>query len=232
MICRFARQLFQVRLNNLLISSKCCFTLDQRWIYKFETYNPLSVKSFLIKLPQQLFKFHTFNEKAGKVASSVNDAIGPDKDSALQYGLNTPNNPITKLPSLGEGGSAGNALGGLLPGEAQQAVGPPSGDKSKSFGNNDFWVVKIRDRSKPIKVKASIEALPNPARDYTNVIIGYDYNSGTATVVDLAGHVLETFAITDRTVPVNLSRYPDGIYIVNIKTDKGSEGVKVIKNNK
>ena len=173
-----------------------------------------------------------FNEKAGKVANSVNDAIGPDRDSPLQYGINTPSNPITKLPSLGEGGAAGDALGGLLPGEAQQAVGPPSGDKSKSFGNNDFWVVKIRDRSKPIKVKASIEALPNPARDYTNVIIGYDYNSGTATVVDLAGHVLETFSITGRTVPVNLSRYPDGIYIVNIKTDKGSEGVKVIKSNK
>jgi hypothetical protein len=169
------------------------------------------------------------DEETGKATKKINDAIGPDKDSRLQYGLNTPNNPLGNAPSLGSGGS-GDALGGLLPGADQAPSLPGSRDKAKSYGTTDFWVVKLGDRDKPTKVKAGIEAMPNPARDYTNVIIGYDYASGTATLVDLAGHTLDSFALNgDRTVPVNLSRYPDGIYIVNVKTEKGSEGVKIIK---
>jgi hypothetical protein len=171
-----------------------------------------------------------FNEQAGKLTKGINDAVGPDKDSAMQYGVNSPNNPLSKVPSLGSGGSGGG-IGGLLPGQGQQATLPASGDKARSFGYPDFWVVKLRDKDKLLKVKASIEAFPNPAHDFTNVIIGYEYYSGTATVVDLAGHTLETFPISGRTIPVDLSRYPDGIYIVNVKTDKGgSEGVKVMKN--
>jgi hypothetical protein len=59
--------------------------------------------------------------------------------------------------------------------------------------------------------------------------VGYDFENGTATVADLAGHVLQQFDITSRTVPVDLSRYPEGIYVVNIKTNVQSDGVKVIK---
>jgi hypothetical protein len=40
---------------------------------------------------------------------------------------------------------------------------------------------------------------------------------------------LQQFDITSRTVPVDLSRYPEGIYVVNIKTNVQSDGVKVIK---
>jgi hypothetical protein len=48
-------------------------------------------------------------------------------------------------------------------------------------------------------------------------------------VVDLAGHILQQFEITERTVPIDLQGYPEGVYIVNIKTDVQSSGVKVIK---
>ena len=170
-----------------------------------------------------------FNEEASSLTKKVNEAIGPAKDSRLQYGLNTPNDPLSKLPSLGSGGSGDGGLGGLLPGSGQSPNIPASRDKAKSFGTSDFWIVKLRDKDKPSKPKASIEALPNPAKDYTNIIIGYDYQSGTASIVDLAGHTLNTFPINGRTVPVQLGSYPDGIYIVNIQTEKGSEGVKVIK---
>ena len=104
-----------------------------------------------------------------------------------------------------------------------------TGDKSSGKGSNDFWVVKLKDKSKPKEDKRPVEAIPNPAMDFTNVIVGYDYNKGTATVVDLAGHTLQQFAITDRTIPIDLQGLPEGIYIVNIKTDKGSDGVKIIK---
>ena len=132
------------------------------------------------------------NKQTANAAKKINDAVGPDKDSALKYGVNAPNNPLKSPVSLG-GGGAGEGLGGLLPDARRPPSIPASGQKGKSFGNKDFWVVKMGDKDKPKKAKASIEAMPNPAHDYTNVIIGYDYLSGTAMVVDIAGHTLDTF---------------------------------------
>ena len=90
-------------------------------------------------------------------------------------------------------------------------------------------MVKLKDKDKKKEAREKIEAIPNPAVDYTNVIVGYEFEKGTATLVDLAGHVLQQFKITERTVPIDLQGLPEGIYIVNIKTDKGNDGVKVIK---
>jgi hypothetical protein len=104
-----------------------------------------------------------------------------------------------------------------------------TGDKSTGKGSNDFWVVKLKDKDKKKKTAAAVEAIPNPAMEYTNVIVGYDYTKGTATLVDLAGRVLQSFSITDRTIPIDLNGLPEGIYVVNIKTDKGNDGVKIIK---
>lgn len=99
----------------------------------------------------------------------------------------------------------------------------------KNKGTSDFLVIKIGDEKKPKKERESIEAFPNPTEQYTNIIVGYEFEKGTATVVDLAGRVLQTFEVNSRTIPVDLGNYPAGIYIVNIKTGKKSNGVKVIK---
>ena len=107
-----------------------------------------------------------------------------------------------------------------------------SGDKSTTLGSNDFWVVKLQDQLVPLAVQSSIEAIPNPVSTFTNIIIGYEYETGMATVVDLAGRTLQQFAISSRTVPIDMSRYPEGIYVVNIKTNVQSEGIKVIKKTK
>ena len=68
--------------------------------------------------------------------------------------------------------------------------------------------------------------------DYTNVIVGYEFKKGTATLVDIAGHVLQQFEITERTVPIDLNGLPEGIYIVNIKTEVQNSGVKIVKSSK
>ena len=164
--------------------------------------------------------------------NKINNAIGSKKEqeSGFKYGLNAPTGSIG-LPSLGSGNNSGSSsgAGGPLPSGMNEKKLPASRDKKNSYGNTDFWVVKLRDKSKPPKVKAFIEALPNPASTFTNVIVGYDFIDGTATVVDIAGHILQQFKITSRTVPVDLSRYPDGIYVVNIKTNVQNDGVKVVK---
>lgn len=104
-----------------------------------------------------------------------------------------------------------------------------SKDRNGNIGGNDFWVVKLKDKTKLEKVKSSLEAIPNPAKTYTNVIIGYDFKNGTATIIDMAGRILQEINITSRTVPVNLSRYSEGVYIIKIQTDVKTESVKVIK---
>lgn len=110
--------------------------------------------------------------------------------------------------------------------------GSANKDKSKNIGGKDFWVVKLKDEQKPDVVKASIEAIPNPAGNFTNVIVGYDFTEGTATLVDLNGRVLQRFDITSRTIPIDLTGLPEGIYIVNIKTEDKNESVKIIRNEK
>lgn len=157
----------------------------------------------------------------------INDAIGKETDSRFKFGINSPVGGLN-LPSMG----SGNSTNGSSSSNGQNTKKlPASRDKFNSFGNNDFWVVKLKDKTKPKVVKVSVEAIPNPATNFTNIIIGYEFESGTATVVDMAGRILQQFSITNRTVPVDLSRYPNGVYVVNIKTNVQSDGVKIIKSN-
>ena len=155
----------------------------------------------------------------------LNDAVNKETDSRFKFGLNTPTGALN-LPSLGSGNSDKESNSSKPQNEKKL---PASKDKFTSFGSNDFWVVKLKDKTKPIAVKVSVEAIPNPTAFFTNIIIGYEFEKGTATVVDMMGRVLQQFTITTRTVPVDLSLYPDGLYIINIKTNIQSDGVKVIK---
>jgi len=108
-----------------------------------------------------------------------------------------------------------------------------SKDKNGNIGGNDFWVVKLKDNIKLEKIREKgLEAIPNPVVTYTNVIIGYEYEKGVATVVDMAGRTLQSLSITGQTIPVDLSRYPEGVYIINIRTNVQSDGVKVIRRGK
>jgi hypothetical protein len=131
---------------------------------------------------------------------------------------------LTPSPSPKERGA-----GKTSPNPSKGGGFKPSGDKSSGIGSNDFWVVKLKDKQKPKPVMKPVEAIPNPAGDFTNIIVGYDYTKGTATLVDIAGHVLQQFDITERTIPIDLEGLPEGVYVVNIKTDVQNSGVKIIK---
>jgi hypothetical protein len=117
---------------------------------------------------------------------------------------------------------------------AGTSSGTMSRDKYSGKGNNDYWVVKLGDKDKKKKQekRTQLEAIPNPAGQYTNVIVGFDFNSGTASVFDLAGRQLQHFDVSSRTIPLEMSGLPEGIYIVEVKTDKGTDSVKVIKSEK
>jgi len=112
---------------------------------------------------------------------------------------------------------------------AGTSKGDVSRDRYTGQGKNDFWVVKLRDKDKKKEERKSIEAFPNPAVQYTNVVIGYDFIGGTGYVYDLSGRQLQTFKVKDRTVPVDLGSYPEGIYLIKIKTEVQEDGIKVMK---
>lgn len=117
--------------------------------------------------------------------------------------------------------------GYLLAGTSNGGI---SRDKKTAKGGNDFWVVKLRDKEKEEKERITLEAIPNPASSFTNVIITFEYKEGTATLYDLSGRSLQTITITgERTVPIELNGLPQGIYVIEIKTDTEKGGVKVIK---
>lgn len=114
---------------------------------------------------------------------------------------------------------------------AGTSKGEVSRDKQSHFGGSDFWIVKLKDKEKKDKEKYKIEAVPNPTISYTNVIVTYDYKDGSATLYDLNGRNLQSVELTgEKTIPINLSNYPQGIYLIEIKTDVSTDGVKVIKN--
>jgi hypothetical protein len=106
-----------------------------------------------------------------------------------------------------------------------------SGDRSSGIGRQDFWVVKLKDKQKPKEDKKVIEAFPNPTRQYTNVIVNHEFETGTATVFDIMGRQLQQFDITDRTVAVDLGNQPEGVYIIEIATNVEKNSVKIIKGN-
>ena len=116
--------------------------------------------------------------------------------------------------------------GYLLAGTSQGKV---SRDRASSIGRSDFWVVKLKDKKKKKEKKSPIEAFPNPTQQYTNVIVGYEFEKGTATVFDLTGRQLQQFEISNSTVPVDLGGYPVGIYIVEISTNVQNDAIKVVK---
>ncbi len=169
--------------------------------------------------------------------STVNDARTQAndfiKDQTDGLGLNKEKD----LGGLKLGGQLAPSGGpSVIPGDgsSNEETGPKKGlkqsrDKKASYGNRDFWVVKLKDKDKKVKDKKTIEAFPNPVVEYTNVIVGFDFTKGSLSVYDLGGHQLQTFPINERTVPVNLAAYPEGIYIISVVTDKGEGSLKVMK---
>ncbi len=178
-------------------------------------------------------KSSQINETVSSESASVQDNLNKSvegNNSALKAGVNLPSGQLLN-PKSGGSGDLLNDLGKSMEMKGAKPGLRTSKDKKMNFGNRDYWIVKLWDKDRPEHEKTKIEALPNPATTYTNIIVGYEFNSGTASVYDLSGRLLQNFKIEDRTVPVNLSSYPVGIYIVEIVTDVSRNSIKVIKGN-
>lgn len=108
--------------------------------------------------------------------------------------------------------------------------GKKSRDKSTTSQGYDFWAVKIRENNKQEIAKPIIEAAPNPTNNFSNIIIGYDYEEGSIGIFDIAGKQLFASTIKkSRTIPLDFSKYMTGVYIVEVKTNVQTNSVKIQK---
>lgn len=171
----------------------------------------------------------------GHAQTEVSDSKKKDKEGINDYVLIKTNDKGEEqwTQTVGSGGedilrkAIETRDGGYL--LAGTSTGTASRDRNSGQGRNDFWVVKLKDKKKKEEKKNPIEAYPNPTLHYSNVIVGYEFDKGTATVYDLMGRQLQQFEITDRTIPVDLGSMPEGIYIVEIRTNVQNDSVKIVK---
>ena len=207
-----------------------------------ETYNygKIDVLTSIVENPDgsYLIGGYAQSESVQSPVSSVQKAVGKKSD---KEGIN--DYIALKINAKGEEiwtqsvGSKGDEVlkklletrdGGYL--LAGTSNGNASRDKNSTKGGTDFWVVKLRDKEKEEELKITVEAMPNPAISFTNVIVNFDYQNGTATLYDLNGRSLQTQTLKgEHTIPMEVSHLPQGIYLIEIKTNTQTGSVKVIK---
>ncbi len=102
---------------------------------------------------------------------------------------------------------------------------PPASKRNDA----DFFLVKVADKDKKVRPKLPLEAIPNPAGDYTRIVLGKKYRKGHVRIADLHGNLLQEFDIDgSRIIPVAMP-YPPGIYIIGVEADDMYNSIKVIK---
>lgn len=108
------------------------------------------------------------------------------------------------------------------------------GTRIKKGGKNNanFWIVKLKDLDKKETVKKLIEAMPNPVKDYTTVVLGYEYKKGTVALYDINGRLISQKEIKgSRMIPVSTQDLSRGVYVVHVKTDVQEDSIKILKAN-
>lgn len=165
-------------------------------------------------------------EQTTALTDGINKKIDAYNNSAFKVGVNGPVGDLLN-PKSGTNSKSGS--------QQFENFGPKPGikisrDKKVSYGGRDFWVVKLKNKEQKAKDELNIVAYPNPTNAYTNIVIGFEFDRGSLSVYDIGGRELESFKIEQNTVAVNLSAHPTGVYIIKVKTNKGSESIKIIKN--
>lgn len=99
------------------------------------------------------------------------------------------------------------------------------GDVSGNHGNFDYWVVKL---SNPLGtddfLSESVSVYPNPASERVFVRTAADSHLGQLLLYDLLGQLLHT----TKENSISVSGLPQGVYFLQIKTDKGNVTKKIL----
>lgn len=167
-------------------------------------------------------------EKLGKKSvdkKGINDyvAIKIDKKGKVLWKQEVGSNGDEMLSKLFKSRDGGYILAGTSNGNLSR-------NKNTGQGKHDFWLVKLGDEdNKENKVASIVEAYPNPTSGFANIIITEAFSTGQAFLYDIQGKLLQQYKLTSRTLPINLSSLPVGMYLVNIDTDTVDGSVKILR---
>ena len=76
----------------------------------------------------------------------------------------------------------------------------------------------------------ALKVYPNPASDILNFKVEDEWMSGYLTIFDMAGRVYAKENINNSSSKINISELPAGIYIIQLRTEKGNFNTKFTKN--
>lgn len=66
---------------------------------------------------------------------------------------------------------------------------------------------------------------PNPAKNITKINVSFSDEYGVLTVYNVLGKQIEKILVRDRTIFLDVSKYPDGVYLYTFEAD----GEKITK---
>lgn len=78
----------------------------------------------------------------------------------------------------------------------------------------DYWIIRIKPSDMDSILKKAI-LFPNPAKDYTNLIVNAEIQQGNywLNIYDMAGKFVERRDIQSEKTHINLKEYPQGVYV-------------------
>jgi hypothetical protein len=96
-----------------------------------------------------------------------------------------------------------------------------------NFGMAYFFITGVDEMNNDA---LSIQAYPNPTNGFVYLPV-LDVNNVTLTVLDIVGHKVNNFkpTVLDGSLLIDLSDYPNGVYLIHVATETENQIVRVIK---
>jgi len=108
-----------------------------------------------------------------------------------------------------------------------------AGTSAEEMGKESWKVVKLLDGDvENLMEQKDIQIYPNPVKDYCYVEIGLDFDSADIYLYDMTGKVIQTLNTKNRVTKVDISKLPQGVYIIkaNIPTQQNKKlTTKILK---
>ena len=79
-------------------------------------------------------------------------------------------------------------------------------------------------------VLGSLRVYPNPTQQGLNIILPEGISEGSLSLLDVAGKQILSQHLTTSSTTIDISTYPDGLYVLQLATQEGTFRGKVLKN--
>lgn len=202
----------------LILKSDKDFTITDQYIYDYSG-NEYLTSTLLVEHDEILLTGYKENLKNGK-KSFLTFKINLEGDQTWEKEISTTGNDVLRKAVITKDGAI--VLAGHSDGKNLEY-------KKNSYGKDDYWIVKLDAKQKEKPNEIQLEAYPNPTEGWSQIVINHEYEKGEVNIFDLGGRLLYNEPLKYDMVAIDLSSYPTGTYVVNIKTDVFNGSIKVIK---